>query len=79
MRVTSNLSRRLALLERPDAADEPRLLLVLRADRPDDDLVALGDFERLPGESVDALKARIERQHCAGLLILQAHYSATVA
>ena len=73
--MTSNLSRRLALLERPDAADEPRLLLVLRADRPDDDLVALGDFERLPGESVDALKARIERQHRVGLLMLRATYA----
>lgn len=77
--MTSNLSRRLALLERPDAADEPRLLLVLRADRPDDDLVALGDFERLPGESVDALKARIERQHRAGLLVLRAHYGMPAA
>lgn len=73
--MTSNLSRRLALLERPDAADEPRLLLILRADRPDDDLVALGDFRRLPGEPVDALKARIERQHRAGLLMLHATYA----
>ena len=75
--MTSNLSRRLALLERPDAADEPRFLLILRADRPDDDLVALGDFRRLPGESVDELKAHIERQHCGGLLVLRAAYGAT--
>lgn len=73
--MTSNLSRRVALLERPDAADEPRLMLILRADRPDDDMVALGDFVRLPGESVDALKARIERQHRAGLLMLRATYA----
>jgi hypothetical protein len=49
-------------------------MLILRADRPDDDMVALGDFVRLPGESVDALKARIERQHRAGLLMLHATY-----
>lgn len=73
--MTSTLSRRLALLERPDAADEPRLLLILRADRPDDDLAALGDFQRLPSESVDALKARIEHKHRAGLLMLHVTYA----
>ena len=56
------------------AADPLRLLLILRADRRDDDLVALGEFKRLPDESVNALKARIERQHPAGLLMLHATY-----
>jgi hypothetical protein len=36
-------------------------------------------MRRLLGESVDALKARIERRHCAGLLILREHYGGTVA
>jgi hypothetical protein len=48
--------------------------LILRADRRDDDLVALRELERLPDESVNALKAGIERQHPAGLLMLHAIY-----
>lgn len=74
--MTTRLERRLSALENAGAAaNSPRLLLILRADRCDDDLVALGDFQRIPGESVDTLKARIERQHRAGLLMLHATYS----
>jgi hypothetical protein len=49
--------------------------LTLRADRPDEDLMAMGDFRRMLGESVDALKARIQRQHRTGLLMLHATYA----
>jgi hypothetical protein len=57
----TRLAQRVAVLEYAGvAADLPCLLLVLRTDRLEDDLVAVGDFPRMPGESVDALKARIE-------------------
>jgi len=56
----TRLALRVAALEHAGA------VLIIRADRPDDDLVALGDFRRLPGEAVDELKARIKRQHHAG-------------
>lgn len=71
----SRLAQRVSLLEKAGAeTNVPRLLLILRADRPDDDLVALGDFQRMPGESPTELKRRIERQHRSGLLILHARY-----
>ena len=56
-------SRRLALLERPDAGDELPIVFVLRAGVDDDRLTALGDFVRHPGETVDAFKARVSAQH----------------
>jgi hypothetical protein len=75
LRMT-RLAHWVAALEHAGAAvDFSYLLLIMRADRPDDELVALGDFRCLPGESVDALKARIERRHRSGLLMLRSGYA----
>lgn len=73
--MTSNLSRRLALLERPDDGDELPIVFVLRAGVDDDRLTALGDFVRHPGEPVDAFKARVAAQHRPGLRVLMAGYN----
>jgi hypothetical protein len=50
------------------------LISILRAGREDNELVALGDFDRLPGETVNNLKARIQQEHHAGLLVVAARY-----
>ena len=73
--MTSNLSRRLALLERPDAGDKVPIIFVLRAGRHDDNLVTLGDFVRELGENADAFKARVSAQHRPGLRVLMAGYN----
>jgi hypothetical protein len=70
----TRLAQRVAALERPGDSGPPRLILICRAGKDDDELVGLGDFDRLLGETVEALKARIEQQHHAGLLVLRAHY-----
>lgn len=61
--MSAGLLRRLAALETAGKADNtPRLVLVCRAGREGDTLSGInlpdGALHRLPGESMDALKAR---------------------
>jgi hypothetical protein len=63
-----------AALERPGDCAAPQLISILRAGRDGDELVALGDFNRLPSETVNNLKARIQQEHHAGLPVVAARY-----
>ena len=79
--MSAGLLRRVAALETAGKVDNfPRLVLVCRADREDDTLTGINHhngkgLRRLPGESMDALKARARASiKGPGLAIVFADY-----
>jgi hypothetical protein len=70
----SSLGKRLEALEHIGTKAEPTLILVCRSARADDEIIGFGECDRLPGESVEALKDRISTRRCAGLVVLIARY-----
>jgi hypothetical protein len=76
--MNHNLARRLANLERTYDREELPLIFVLRASQDNDDLVALGDFVRQLGETVEAFKARVSAQHRLGSRVLIASYKSFI-
>jgi hypothetical protein len=54
------------------AREQEGIYLILRAGRDDVELVTLGDFSRLPSETMDEMKGRIQQKNHAGLLVVAA-------